>query len=162
MSDKEMKRRKTASLIFIQAWRLRRRSKANMSCVLLISWRSYKGLIRLQHSKAVGVTFEGRQAILNKLYNMPDHYISLSLKREPNNPYDSNAIKIIAKAEGIEHHIGYMPKETSAYVAPMLDADYKSVAFFDNIYKGTRQNSYYGLFFRYALLDPTLIKKKAA
>ena len=162
MSDKELRRRKVASLIFIQAWRLRRRSKANMSYVLLISWRSYKGVLRLRHSKVAGVTFEGRQAILDKLYRMPDPYISITLKREPSNPYDTNAIKVIVEAKGVEYHIGYMPKETSAYVAPMIDAHYELVAFYDGVYKGMRQNAYFGLSFRYALLEPMIIKKKAA
>lgn len=44
---------------------------------------------------------------------------SVILKREPNNPYDKNAIAVILNGS----HIGYIPKkEAAARLTPILDA----------------------------------------
>jgi hypothetical protein len=49
------------------------------------------------------------------------HY--LELEREPNNPHDPNAIKVIGVSKGWffwrRHFLGYVPRETAARVAEM-------------------------------------------
>ena len=57
------------------------------------------------HSKVVGVTFTDAQNIIPKL--KPDMW--LKLVRQPDNPYDSNAIAVFFA----NHHLGYLPKTVS-------------------------------------------------
>ena len=59
-----------------------------------------------------GVTFESRQ---NTIKNLTDVFNSgkrfkVELEPEPNNEYDSNAIKVIVLNEGKKEFIGYVPK----------------------------------------------------
>lgn len=66
-------------------------------------------LIRL-----TGVTFEGRQRTIARLSVQDDIY----LMRDPFNPYDRNAIGVMnSRGESI----GWIPRETAAYVAPRID-----------------------------------------
>lgn len=46
---------------------------------------------------------------------------TLSLEREPENPYDENAIKVLYDLDGESLHIGYIAKEDAAFIAPHLD-----------------------------------------
>jgi hypothetical protein len=71
----------------------------------------------------VGVTFEGRQEIIERYCNVGD---TVYLRAEPDNPYDKNAIKVfVVNPEDIEtkYAIGYLPKHAAAYVAPLLDGE---------------------------------------
>jgi hypothetical protein len=54
--------------------------------------------------KVAGVKFS--QEKLSKLYEEDWNKINISLSPEPDNPYDSNAIKILADDQGI----GYLPR----------------------------------------------------
>lgn len=67
------------------------------------------------YTKAVGVTFEGRQAILATLQRGE----RLRLAREPHNPHDPNAIALIT-ASG--EQIGYLKRELARHLAPLMDA----------------------------------------
>jgi hypothetical protein len=162
MSDKEKRRRKVACNVCIKAWRLKRRCNASMSLVMYIAWRSFKGALRIHFGKAVGVTYNGRQHTLKKLYMMEDNEISLCFKREPCNKYDVNAIKVFAVANGKEYDVGYLPRRMASYVAPMMDAGQEMILFYDGIYRGYQSDLIYGLTFRYAVIDQVQIKKKAA
>lgn len=60
----------------------------------------------------------------------------LELEREPTNPHDKNAIKVIGKSSGKKYHIGYVPKEVSEQIAvtgifesikPRLDRIYQGI-----------------------------------
>lgn len=44
--------------------------------------------------RVAGVTFEGRQDFLEVLFKREKEFV-FSLEREPDNPYDSNAIKVM-------------------------------------------------------------------
>ena len=69
--------------------------------------------------KVRGVTFEGRQEIIAKLAGSEPARIV----PEPTNPYDPNALAIhVATAEGVKH-IGYVPKENAAELAPFLEGE---------------------------------------
>jgi len=49
---------------------------------------------------------------------------SLYLKREPGNPYDSNAVMVFAQDENEDRvHIGYVPKDDNPVIAQMLDEE---------------------------------------
>ena len=56
--------------------------------------------------KVAGVTFEGRQRFVRRL--TPTSVVQL--EADPENPYDPNAIKVIADG----NQIGFIPKELAA------------------------------------------------
>lgn len=70
-------------------------------------------------TKVAGVTFEGRQAIVEKLTgDEPCRIVP-----EPTNNYDKNALAVqVALPDGIAH-IGYIPRDLAALVAPYLDGE---------------------------------------
>lgn len=70
--------------------------------------------------KVAGVTFENRQI---PLANAAQIGISqLILMRDKYNPYDSNAIKVIACIGPKAEHIGFVPRTLAAEIAPLMDA----------------------------------------
>lgn len=68
------------------------------------------------YTKAVGVTFEGRQETLALL--KPGE--KLHLVREESNPHDSNAIRI-EREEG--RQVGYLRREIAKHLAPLIDGE---------------------------------------
>ena len=66
-------------------------------------------------TKVAGVTFEGRQAVVASL----QYGEAVVLKREPDNRYDANAIRV-ERQDGAQ--IGYIPKELAVRIAPAMDA----------------------------------------
>ena len=66
------------------------------------------------HTKIAGVSFEGRQDTIAGLRADA----SLELLREPENPYDSNAIAV---AYG-NLRLGFFNRELAAHIAPVMDA----------------------------------------
>ena len=67
-------------------------------------------------TKVVGVTFDGRQAVVAKL-SMHEEIV---LRREPTNPYDRNAI-LVERLNG--EQIGYINRYLAAELAYNFDAD---------------------------------------
>ena len=66
-------------------------------------------------TKVVGVTFDGRQAVVAKL----SVHEEIVLRREPTNPYDRNAIRV----ESLNgKQIGYINRYMAASLAPTIDA----------------------------------------
>ncbi len=90
-------------------------------------------------TKIVGTHY--RTSIEKQVYNSLTLYAPLMLEREPDNEYDSNAIKVIApiynEAKVIENiaHIGYVPKDSNTELAAMLDEGSK----FEVTYQGKGQ-----------------------
>lgn len=66
----------------------------------------------------VGVTFRGREAmdIVKKLTSQDGD--KLSLEAEPDNPHDSNAVKVIHNSTGM--HIGYLARENNFEISQAL------------------------------------------
>ena len=52
------------------------------------------------------------------------HVSSLTLKREPTNPYDTNAIEVYYK----EFKLGYIPRTENKLIAKMMDQNIRIVA----------------------------------
>lgn len=69
--------------------------------------------------RVAGVTYENRQDILARLHTSDP----CRLEPEPENPYDPNAIAVKVSHEGTIHHVGYVPKELAALIAPHLDSE---------------------------------------
>lgn len=46
----------------------------------------------------------------------------LRLEREPQNPYDANAIQVIFNKEGEDYLIGYIPRSENSKLVAFLDA----------------------------------------
>lgn len=71
---------------------------------------------------AVGVTFDNRQEILNELYSdsvkSGIDNIPVILKKEPENPYDKNAIAIMTTDN---RSIGYVSKDFNELIGEQLD-----------------------------------------
>jgi len=66
-------------------------------------------------TKVAGVTFNNRQAIVARL-NAGE---LIQLRREPDNPYDPNAIRV----ERLDsQQIGYLDRSMAAILAPFFDA----------------------------------------
>ena len=66
-------------------------------------------------TRVVGVTFEGRQAVVAKLHVGEE----ILLRREPYNPYDSNAIRV----ERLDREqIGYINRFLAADLASIFDS----------------------------------------
>ncbi len=71
-------------------------------------------------SKVVGVSFNGNQERIMKIFDSVEYTkepIMLELVREPNNTYDSNAIKV--------GEIGYLSKEVASQLSPLIDKGVK-------------------------------------
>lgn len=70
--------------------------------------------------RVAGVSFDGRQEFLKKIFESKEK-LDLSFEREPNNPYDSNAIKVMINIGGELFRIGYVPKKNNVkYVGKEL------------------------------------------
>ena len=67
--------------------------------------------------KLVGVSFEDAQTNI-KTFGCPD-IRWFALVREPDNPHDSNAIRVALFGE---YFMGYIPKDIAIYLAPIMDA----------------------------------------
>lgn len=81
--------------------------------------------------KVVGVTFDGRQEIIKQLKKSD----IITIRREPTNRFDTNAIAVISE----KGQVGYIGKDYSSILAPMMDAGTKfeaTIAELDE-YKGT-------------------------
>lgn len=69
--------------------------------------------------RVAGATYENRQDIIARL-NRTD---PCRLEPEPENPYDPNAIAVKVSHDGSIHHVGYIPKDMAALIAPHLDGE---------------------------------------
>jgi len=71
-------------------------------------------ITKIEVFHVAGTTFDGRQAIIQKLKG--DEPITLAL--EPENPYDSNAIAIwVRDRSGDLYRVGYVPRKLSEQLA---------------------------------------------
>ena len=67
-----------------------------------------------------------RQDTLEKLAWINPADISVKLKREPHNAYDSNAVAVYAALKDNRvFFIGYLPKAVASVLAPLMDNDNK-------------------------------------
>ena len=104
-------------------------------------------------SKVAGVTYGDRQAMLT--------YVSKGLQlravREPGNPYDFNAIKIL---NGYQH-LGYISKDLAATIAPLLDSGKNDIEVIAQEVTG-QEKGIYGLNIKIILKDANFIIRDSA
>ena len=74
---------------------------------------------RILNTRVAGVTFEGRQALIEQIRTSDP----CRLVPEPTNPYDKNAIAVHVAHDGNVWHIGFVPKEIAAEIAPYLEGE---------------------------------------
>lgn len=88
--------------------------------------------LQVFHTKAVGVTFDQRQYALQtieRLEKINKDSVEITLRREPDNEYDPNAVAIFAKYNDptflmeVESHIGYIKKDLSEILSPEMAAN---------------------------------------
>lgn len=74
---------------------------------------------RVLNTKVSGVTFDGRQSLIARISPSDP----CRLVPEPSNPYDSNAIGVMVAHDGQVWHIGYVPREIAAEIAPYMEGE---------------------------------------
>lgn len=168
MSRKEELRRQMLRHVMLESWRLYRRGLSichSWSSCLKLAWAKVRGRVRMLSTRVYGSSFTNdngisRQTILARLARVPRFVVGLELVREPGNPYDPNAVKVMAKVKGAEGSftLGYLKKELAARTAPLMDAGAEAVARFDGI-TGGYGGRCFGCSFSYALI---VQKEKAA
>ena len=107
------------------------------------AWQIVKG--RELVSKVAGVTFNNRQAALKKLDRHEASSVNVSLEREASNPFDNNAVKVnVSVKDGKPYHLGYIPKDLAALIAPVLDKGIGLIARFKGVTGGYYEDMHHG------------------
>ena len=85
------------------------------------AWRRIKLSMRI---RATGTTAGNIQERLGFMKQFPINTMQAELVREPENPFDKNAIKIVIHLRSINHKtvIGYVPRGLAAGLAAVIDA----------------------------------------
>ena len=85
------------------------------------AWRRIKLSMRI---RATGVTAGNIQERLGFMKQFPINTMQAELVREPENPFDKNAIKIVIHLRSINRKtvIGYVPRGLAAGLAAVIDA----------------------------------------
>lgn len=146
MSEKEKRRRTKSRYAMIEAWRLKRSTELynfTFSTCLKLAWKFIKGTIKRLYTKVVGVSFDGRQKVLSRLLHYSKTQILIYLEREPDNVYDSNAIKVMAEvfSKG-KAAIGYLNSQLAKALAPIMDSGSELVVYNFEITGGDHGKSY--------------------
>ncbi len=93
-------------------------------------------LVKLQQVKirVKGVTQGKVQKALEHLRRYKAEDISITLVHESNNPYDRNAIQVIAtvKDKG-SYCVGYLPRGLAAFIAPLLTCGQAVTALYNKV-----------------------------
>jgi hypothetical protein len=104
------------------------------------AWRAAKqGLIE----KVAGVTYEGRQSLLRFLDSLQKDRIRVSLFRDKANPFDVNAVAVLADVLGQgSYRVGYLPRNSAEVVANLMDQGVQFVSWLQGIIGGYDGLSY--------------------
>jgi single-stranded-DNA-specific exonuclease len=108
----------------------------------------------MEKTKVVGVSYDGRQEVIKNINEMLDKLIAI---REPENPYDSNAIAIyVVKPSGEKKSIGYIESSKTGLAAKLsaeMDAG-KELIIHNYVLTGTATKGMnLGVIFDYSLRD---------
>ena len=70
-------------------------------------------------TKVVGVTFEGRQKKLADFYAATVK--NVTIERDHDNAYDENAVKVVGHGDGKDYDLGFIGRDISSHLAPIMD-----------------------------------------
>ena len=103
----------------------------------ILSRDAYAGIAEAQSfvTKVVGVTFEGRQAVVSALVAGQE----LVVARDTQNPVDANAIALRTMSGA---QVGFLRRQIAAVLAPNLDGGVRYQAFVSQVTGGTEGRSY--------------------
>jgi len=93
-------------------------------------------------SKVVGVSFapgypdnlHSLENLAGRAYIKGEEGLAAVLIRNPDNPFDENAIEVHIPALGDMGMIGHLPRDLSSKLAPLLDDGMKWSAMIENVY----------------------------
>jgi hypothetical protein len=106
------------------------------------------------YTKVVGTTFiQNGQNILKYLSTVNFKDIILFYEREPDNPHDECAVKVIVgvKWSAKTYFIGYVSKDYSELVSNVLKSEFFGLDTYDIRILGDKDTRYYGMSFRFRL-----------
>lgn len=116
-----------------------------LSAALKRAWQLVKA--KKMFCKVAGVTFNRRQEALKRLENYirQGAEVKTTLERESDNKTDSKAIKVLVSVNGsAAYHLGYIPADLAAVLAPLMDKVGELKAHIYNIVGGYDTRSTYG------------------
>ena len=153
MSQKEFIRRKIAREVMRSAWIMFKNHLISWRTCLRITWKTVRFKSDFIYTKVRGTTFGDRQDTLRKLALFESKNVGLRLIRQPENPYDHNAIVVVASIQGVEERdVGYISKEISTWLSPIMDQGGGVVAFFSEVTGVKREEGFLGMNLRFILL----------
>lgn len=92
----------------------------DLSASFTRAWQIVKGRIYL--TKVAGVTFGNRQKVLKHLAGYVPTAADVTLVREADNQYDSDAVAVHVGVSGSRQvPLGYLPKELASPIAALMD-----------------------------------------
>jgi single-stranded-DNA-specific exonuclease len=96
-------------------------------------------------TKVVGVTYEGRQAVVSILTEREQVF----LIREPENAFDSNAVKVV---RWDRQQFGYLNRELAKILAPRMDKSGRFIkATVIRLFGGNSSNSNIGVWIKFRI-----------
>ncbi len=156
MSSKEYKRRSIASAVMKEAWIIKRKTILyvyNIGTALKLAWMTIRCRIKYYYSKVRGTSYSNHQQVLKKLLSLATTDVLLTFIREPDNVYDSNAIRINAFSNQLYcGSIGYLSKVLAAKIAPLIDEGHIAIVKYDGV-TGADRAGYLGCNFRFTIIE---------
>jgi len=115
----------------------------SLSAAFKRAWQIVKG--RELITKLAGVTFGDRQKALAKLKSYDVGLVNVTLVRESENKYDTNAIAVnVSVGSGADYDLGYIPKDLASVLAPLIDKGLQLVSRFVEVRGGEWDKPIYG------------------
>jgi DNA polymerase III epsilon subunit-like protein len=90
----------------------------------------------------VGESFEDRQENIRKYAREGDE---ISLRREPENPYDKNAIAVEIQTDDGPKQLGYLSRDDAQWLSMRIDAGYPATGDIFSIYSKSDDEPVYGV-----------------
>ncbi|MBQ2897924.1 MAG: HIRAN domain-containing protein [Clostridia bacterium] len=96
------------------------------------------------YTKVAGITFEGREELVEELYEDGELDVGqqLILERRPDNPFDSNAVAVVHPSGAT---LGFIPKEKAAIMSPKMYRGTHYTAEVTAVTGGSGYDSHYGI-----------------
>lgn len=103
--------------------------------------------------RAAGTAFGNRQERLAYIAQFKLNELQVTLQREPENPYDQDAVKVLITVLPIKKYtqVGYLPKSLSKELAKVMDAGVSVKAKLMGIIGGYSYKENYGLLLNIAV-----------